>query len=209
MPTIETRAYRSKIGRLPFAIRNELCERLRDGATGAELCKWLNKHPAYKATKAAPLNDQNISDWRTTGYAAWLNSQSKAQHMRDMAETAQQIVVATGGDPSAVGARILAGKMLDMMEGADEETASELSKAISSLRKGENDSQKLALETQKTELARQSLALEKDKFKRTTCELFMKWHNNQKALDIADGPGTNDDKIKALLDYMDREEKIQ
>ena len=37
-----TRCYRSKIGRLPFAVRNELNERIRDGAQGAELLEWLN-----------------------------------------------------------------------------------------------------------------------------------------------------------------------
>lgn len=204
MPTIETRAYRSKIGRLPFAVRNELCERLRDGATGAELCKWLNGDGCV-----IPFNNQNITDWRNTGYAAWLKAHERAQHLRDYTEAAQHIAEATGGDPTAVGSRILAGRMLDMLEAVDEETAEGFSNAVSKLRKGDNDAKKIALETQKTELARQTLALEKDKFKRTTCELFMKWHNNQKALDIADGPGTNDDKIKALLDYMDREEKIQ
>ncbi len=32
-----TRCYRSKIGRLPFAVRNELNERIRDGAQGLSL----------------------------------------------------------------------------------------------------------------------------------------------------------------------------
>ena len=39
---MNTRCYRSKIGRLPFAIRNELNERIRDGAQGAEILEWLN-----------------------------------------------------------------------------------------------------------------------------------------------------------------------
>ena len=39
---MNTRCYRSKIGRLPFAVRNELNERIRDGAQGAELLDWLN-----------------------------------------------------------------------------------------------------------------------------------------------------------------------
>ena len=37
-----TRCYRSKIGRLPFAVRNELNERIRDDAQGAEILDWLN-----------------------------------------------------------------------------------------------------------------------------------------------------------------------
>lgn len=194
MPTIETRAYRSKIGRLPFAVRNELCERLRDGATGAELCAWLNGDGCV-----IPFNNQNITDWRNTGYAAWLKAHERAQHLRDYTEAAQHIAAATGGDPTAVGSRILAGRMLDMLEAVDEETAEGFSNAVSKLRKGENDAQKIALETQKTELARQSLALEKDKFRRSTCELFVKWHADNKVVAILDDQTMdNDRKTEAL-----------
>lgn len=208
MPSpIATRAYRSKIGRLPFAVRNELCERIRDGATAASLCTWLNKHPAYKATGAARVNAQNITDWRNTGYKDWLFDNQRAHNLRKYAETAHHIATATGGDPAAVGARILTARLLDMFEAAEEGTALELSNAVAKLRKGENDAQKLALDTEKTQLARESLKLEKDKFKRATCEMFLKLNNDQKALSIADGPGTNEAKIKALLEYMDREEQ--
>ena len=37
-----TRCYRSKIGRLPFAVRNELNERIRDGEGGPAILAWLN-----------------------------------------------------------------------------------------------------------------------------------------------------------------------
>ena len=43
-----TRCYRSKIGRLPFAMRNELNERIRDGEGGPAILAWLN---AEKATR--------------------------------------------------------------------------------------------------------------------------------------------------------------
>ncbi len=206
--TIETRAYRSKIGRLPFAVRNELCERMRDGATGAELCAWLNKHKAFKATNASPINDQNITDWRGTGYAAWLKGHERAQHLRDYAEAAQHIAEATGGDPTAVASRILTGKLLDMLEAVDEETADGFSSAVSKLRKGDLDAQKITLENRKSNRDDEILKLDREKFRRSTCEMFMKWYQDKKAISIADGPGTNEDKIKALLDYMDREEKI-
>ena len=201
--TIETRAYRSKIGRLPFAVRNELCERMRDGATGSELCAWLNKLKANKSLNLAPINDQNITDWRGTGYAAWLKGHERAQHLRDYTEVAQHIAAATGGDPTAVGARILAGRMLDMLESVDEETAEGFSNAVSKLRKGENDAQKLDLEKQKTEIARQALDLEKRKFQRTTAELFIKWHADHKAVAILDDATLdNDRKTEALGKLM-------
>ena len=180
---------------------------MRDGATGAELCAWLNKHKAFKATQAAPINDQNITDWRGTGYAAWLKGHERAQHLREYTEVAQHIAAATGGDPTAVASRILTGKLLDMLEAVDEETADGMAKAVSALRKGENDSKKIDLENHKSKRDDEILALEIKKFRRSTCEMFMKWYQDKKAISIADGPGTNEDKIKALLDYMDKEEK--
>ncbi len=211
MPQPDTRAYRSKIGRLPFAVRNELCERMLDGATGAALCDWLNGLPevaaAIRAAGGAPVNQTNLSDWRATGYAAWMASRERARHVRDYAETAQHIAAAAGGDPAAVGSRILAGKMLDLMEAVDADTADAFSAAVARLRKGETDADKIALGREKNELARQDLALRTAAFRRATCEMFLKWYADKTAASIADGPGTNDDKIRALLAYMDKEEQ--
>ena len=70
MTSEDTRAYRSKIGCLPFVVRNELCERMLDGATGTALRRWINAHPAFRKVKAAPISAQNLTTWRSTGYAA-------------------------------------------------------------------------------------------------------------------------------------------
>lgn len=201
--SIETRAYRSKIGRLPFALRNELCERIRDGATGSALVAWLGKHPdtkrTLKAAGASKINAQNLSDWRSSGYKDWLASRARAQHVRDYAETAAHIAEAAGGDPAAVGSRILAGKMLDMLEAVDAETADGFSNAVARLRKGETDAAKLALETRKADRDDETLKLEKAKFQRSTCELFVKWHNSQKVVSILDdATADNDHKTEAL-----------
>ena len=207
MDEIDTRAYRSKIGRLPWALRTELCERMREGHdTGAALCRWLNAQRAAKAARVK-VSEQNLSAWRTTGYAAWLRGNERARHLRELAEAAQHVAEATGGDPAAVGSRILAGRMLDMLESADEEKAGEFARAVAALRKGENDAGRLDLERRKADLAREALDLERAKFRRLTCEMFLKWHADRVAVDIAAGPGTNDDKIKALLAYMDKAEQ--
>lgn len=41
-------------------------------------------------------------------------------------------------------------------------------------------------------------ALEVQKFCRTTCELFLKWHDDQRAREIVSGGGTHAEKIEAL-----------
>jgi hypothetical protein len=205
-----TRAYRSKIGRLPYAVRTELNERIRDGATGTAILAWINSHPAWRKVSAeigcGDLNPQNLTDWRGTGYKDWLGEQDKTARLRSLASLSQSIALQTGGDPAAVGARILTAKLLDALEEADPVTQGELVKAFAALRAGEADAQRVQIARDKNDLARQSLALDLQKFQRQTCELFLKWHNNQKALSIANGPGTNDDKIQALLKFMDKEE---
>jgi hypothetical protein len=205
-----TRAYRSKIGRLPFAVRTELNERIRDGATGTAILEWVNTHPAWlkinRELGTASVSPQNLTDWRGTGYKDWLGEQDKTARLRSLASLSQSIALQTGGDPAAVGARILTAKLLDALEEADPVTQGELVKAFASLRAGEADAQRVQIARDKNDLARQSLALDLQKFQRQTCELFLKWHNNQQALSIATGPGTNDDKIQALLKFMDKEE---
>jgi hypothetical protein len=194
-----TRAYRSKIGRLPWSVRNELCERLLDGASGTVVLRWINAHPAFKKTKTAPVNAQNLTAWRGSGYAVWLREREKAHQVREYAETASHIAAAAGGDPAAVGARILAGKLLGMLEAVDAETAHDFATAVAHLRKGEADAAKLDLDRQKAGIAQQALDLEKAKFKRLTCELFVKWYKNKKVAGIMDDATTDSDqKTEAL-----------
>lgn len=202
-----TRAYRSKIGRLPVAVRIELCERMLDGAPGAALVAWLNRRAdvrkALKAVGEARINEQNISDWRSTGYKAWLATRARAQHIRDYAETAAQIAEAAGGDPAEVGARILAGKMLDMLEAVDQEQAGDFARAVAALRNGELVSKKIELDRRKADRDDKQLELEQRKFQRSTAELFIKWHADHKAVSILDDATLdNDRKTEALGQLM-------
>ena len=206
----QTRAYRSKIGRLPHKLRTELNERIRDGATGSAILTWLNDTPEMTHVRAetgcCDLNPQNLTDWRGTGYKDWLDNQDATERLRALTEMSADMVHQTGGDPSAVGARILAGKLLSALETANPVEQAELVKAFATLRAGENDARRTDLAAGKQKLEAERLALDKDRFARQTCELFLKWYDNQQALTIASGPGTNADKIQALLAFMDKEQ---
>jgi len=46
------------------------------------------------------------------------------------------------------------------------------------------------------------LALDRDKFKRETCELFLKWSEDNRAKEIAASSGSNSDKIAKLGELM-------
>lgn len=184
-----TRCYRSKIGRLPFAIRNELNERIRDGAGGSEILVWLNGLPAtrkiLRELKSGEINAQNLTDWRSSGYKDWLEDQSQADRIRRLAEVSQTLASAAGGNAAGVGCNIATAKIMDALESADEEQIADLAKALVQLRSSENAAQKVALAKEKNALAEEQLNLSRAKFERDTARLFVKWAQNKDALSIA------------------------
>ena len=208
---MNTRYYRSKIGRLPFAIRNELNERIRDGVKGTDILSWLNATKEFKAVikseKCAPLIPQNLTDWRDTGYADWLTDQGEADRLRRVTESTLTLIQATGGDPSTVAARMAAAQLIDAVTKYDgPEELNNAARSIAALRNAELSHEKNQISRQKLSMDAESLALDQAKFQRSTCELFLKWQGNKIAQTIAKGPGTNDDKIQKLLAFMDKEE---
>ena len=57
-------------------------------------------------------------------------------------------------------------------------------------------------DTQKIGIARAQLDLDRAKFRRETCELFLKWSEDQRARQIAEGTASNSQKIEALGQLM-------
>ena len=184
-----TRCYRSKIGRLPFAIRNELNERIRDGVGGPEILAWLNAaketRKILRELKAGEINAQNLTDWRSSGYRDWLEDQSQADRIRRLAEISQTLASAAGGNAAGVGCNIATAKIMDALESADEEQVADLAKALVQLRAGENAAQKVALAEEKNAIQKEQLELSRAKFERDTARLFVKWAQNKDALSIA------------------------
>lgn len=184
-----TRCYRSKIGRLPFAIRNELNERIRDGVGGTEILAWLNGLPStrkiIRELKTGEINAQNLTDWRSSGYRDWLEDQSQADRIRRLAEISQTLASAAGGNAAGVCCNIATAKIMDALESADEEQVADLAKALVQLRAGENAAQKVALAEEKNAIQKEQLELSRAKFERDTARLFVKWAQNKDALSIA------------------------
>ena len=184
-----TRCYRSKIGRLPFAVRNELNERIRDGAQGAEILDWLNglkeTRKILREQKSAPINAQNLTDWRSSGYRDWLDDQDRADRIRRLAEVSQTLATAAGGNAAGVGCNIATAKIMDILEAADEDQVADLATALVKLRASENAAQKVALAEEKNALAKEQLELSRAKFERDTTRLFIKWAQSKDALALA------------------------
>lgn len=199
---MNTRAYRSKIGQLPFDFRHELNNRIRDGRTGQELVDWINASPEFKALRkrirCGDVNAQNLSDWRGTGYRDWLINQDKAAHIRSMSEYARTVVAEAGGDPASVGTAILTDKLLTILAEADAPTDA-LVKAVVSLRDSSTAAKRVKLQQDQLALREQQFSLERKKYQRQTCELFIKWFNNRKIKEIiTDRSADADAKTEAL-----------
>ena len=184
-----TRCYRSKIGRLPFAVRNELNERIRDGVQGPEILGWLNglkeTRKILREMKSGPVNAQNLTDWRSTGYKDWLDDQERADRVRRLAEVSQTLATASGGNVAGIGCNIAAAKIMDILEAADEDQVADLATALVKLRASENAAQKVALAEEKNAIQKEQLELSRAKFERDTARLFVKWAQNRDALSIA------------------------
>ena len=186
---MNTRCYRSKIGRLPFAVRNELNERIRDGAQGSDLLDWLNglkeTKKILREMKSDAVNAQNLTDWRSTGYKDWLDDQADADRFRRLAEVSHTLATAAGGSAAGVACNIATAKIMDALEGADEDKIADLTRALAALRSGENAAQKVALAEEKNAIQKEQLELSRAKFERDTARLFIKWAQNRDALSIA------------------------
>jgi len=71
---------KSKIARLPNAIRQELNERLRDGEPANALLEWLNGLAQVKALleryfEGRLVTEQNVSEWKNGGYLDWVRDE--------------------------------------------------------------------------------------------------------------------------------------
>jgi hypothetical protein len=70
-----------KIARLPYAIREQLNQRLLDGHSGSDILPWLNGLSVVKKILAdqfhgQPVTHQNLSNWRAIGFQRWRKAQN-------------------------------------------------------------------------------------------------------------------------------------
>lgn len=83
------------------------------------------------------------------------------------------------------------------------EAIDQLTLAVTRLRKGDHSAESLRLDRERLAQDAQSLELDRQKFQRTTCELFLTWAADQRAKDIAAAPGaSNSQKIEAIGKLM-------
>lgn len=200
-----------KIARLPAELRNEICVRLHNGETSATILPWLNARPeAVKLVceqfDGSPITPQNLSEWKGGEYAKWLSRREKIQNLKELsmwaADVSRRGVNLAGGS-----AAIIAGKILeiadDLQISVDEpEKLAALTRAVAQLQNGELAAQKLRNENVRLKHAAEKLELERQKFRRDTVELFIKWVADEQAKQIALSSEDKNVKMEKLLELM-------
>ncbi|MBE7497128.1 MAG: DUF3486 family protein [Verrucomicrobiaceae bacterium] len=201
-----------KIARLPHAVREELNMRLRENENGQTILEWLNALPQCQD---APINDANLSLWRSGGFADWLKDQDSVHKIEKLGELSVRLAKAAGGRMSKGFLAIAVGKIHEALEEGQSVEFNEqgkpvltgvgvdkLAKALAAIAKIEQDDEKLDLDRSKHGLDQEKLALDKKRFQRETAELFIEFSKDEKAKEIATSDMAADTKLEALGKHL-------
>ena len=185
---MSSRTRKGKVARLPFEIRETLNNMIRDGATAAD----LNDHIVSKGF--AKLNATNWTNWRKGGYQDWLKDQARIDAIRDKHETIRRELEAGGFSVLDKAIYEVAQNLAD-----SELDPAKVASAVAALKTAVTGSQRVEILSRRAHIAEQALAMAKQKFQRETCELFIKWHTDQRASQILDDvDASNEDRIEHL-----------
>jgi hypothetical protein len=91
-----------KIACLPRTIRDQLNQRLDNGEPSGPVLTWLNALPEAQAVLAArfgnaPINAQNLTNWRQGGFQDWRKQQERLGFARELTQDAGELAADTEG----------------------------------------------------------------------------------------------------------------
>jgi len=187
---------KGKIARLPYELREQVNHHIRDGAPAARLNAILvhNGHDA--------VSDQNWTNWRQGGYQDWLREQAYLDEIREEYEAVRRQLEAGG---FSVLDKAILDVVLDFKSSGL--TPDKIASAIAALKTAVNGSERVKIADQRTKLAEQALAFERDKFRFKLAENILRFAKDAKVQEIVARSGSSqEDNIKAILAYMDQVE---
>ncbi len=206
---------RGKIARLPEAIREQVCRKMADGEPGSKILPWLNELPQVikilsEDFEGLRINDQNLSAWRSTGFAEWMKRRERVERTKELARYAADQAKANGASIAEGAASVASGKILELLETVDDasgnaldvESLVKVTTALASLRTTEQNEVRLSQNERRLSQKDEMIVLERERFQRDTCKLFLKWATEKRALDLANSDGSMTEKIEALGQLM-------
>jgi hypothetical protein len=111
-----------KIARLPHDLREEVCRRLLDNQTSAQLLPWLNAQAAAVALwehefEGQPANAENLSQWRHGGFREWKERRERVENLKTLSAFAHELTL-SGGHVADGAAAVISGQILEALEQA-------------------------------------------------------------------------------------------
>jgi hypothetical protein len=202
------RALTGKIARLPEDIREQLNKRLLDGLGGNEILAWLNDLPAVKEILAAqfsgvPVNHENLSNWRHSGYERW----RRHQRTQDLRKYAADITKAADGQFAPAAAAVASGKIFEFLDSteaaqSDPNNLVRCSAAAAALLKMEQNNERLTIARERLRQHETGLRLRRDKQFRDGVVMALRIFEDTYARQIATAPISNAEKIEAIGLHM-------
>ena len=200
-------ARNGKIARLPLAVRNQINQDLLENKGGPEILARVNTSLKLRGPDA--ITPQNLSEWRAGGFADWLEKQDKVERIQQLSEFALRLADANGGSINAGAAAVAGGQLLEILESFDTETQKamlaaapenyfELLDKLSKLQRSGAEEKKVSQNDVRLQQNDRKLALEEQRFRRQTAELFLKFYTDKKAKEIVEGAATKEVKIEQL-----------
>ncbi|HUB67463.1 MAG TPA: hypothetical protein VL981_08270 [Candidatus Methylacidiphilales bacterium] len=193
----------NKISMLPPRLRNEINRRLDEHESPREIAAWLNGQGEVRKIlnerwDGKPLHIDSIKRWRQGHYKEWVKKREHLEKLKELSEYALKLGEAAGGSSVDGSAAILGGRIMTMIESASGEEMLKMARVISDLRAGDLDKAKLKQADRKLAQTDEKLDLERKKFQRETCALFLQWYDDKKAREIVESSGGNAEKIEQL-----------
>jgi hypothetical protein len=202
------RSSTSKIARLPNVIREQLNQRLLDGHPTAAILPWLNDLPPVKEIlaahfAAAPINKQNLSNWRKAGYQDWLKEYNSIARMERARQYASKISRAARGKIAAGAGALISCQILEHLDNAaaGQHSPADLAKmafAVSALQTADQNNLRLKYEQTRVFQGNEQLALAWDKHLRDRIAVVQRALNDALAKDIQAADIDNGEKIELL-----------
>jgi hypothetical protein len=204
-------AHTGKIGRCPPHIRDEVNRRLLDGEPAAKILPWLNSQEEVLRILDAyfreePVTPQNLSEWRKGGYAAWLKRRERLAELKELSAYAAKLGEAAGGSVTDGTAAILGGRILEKIETAleekDDATLAALVKPLVLLRGTDLEARKARQRERLLDQKERQVALSEKQFEVRTAELFVRWAEDKRAIEIAASKDKTEVKVERLRQLM-------
>jgi hypothetical protein len=202
---------KGKIARLPWTVREKVNHKLLDGETYPAICAWLNARADVRQIledqfAGEDVKPQNLSNWRSGGYAAWLDERQEIEDAKALAQFSASLAEAAGDMPTAGAKAIATGRIMTRLqklsEDTDIETLDSLILSLTRLAKADTAQATVRLNRQRTDVAERQVAVAEDKFRRESAKLFIEWMADQRAREIAERGGDIEVNMEALIEHI-------